>query len=37
MLPELRVERAADFVDKNILDELESEGFFTRLSAKYGK
>jgi hypothetical protein len=36
-VPELRGKRAADFVDKNILDELESEGFFTRLSAKYGK
>ena len=27
-VPELRGKRAADFVDKNILDELESEGFF---------
>jgi NitT/TauT family transport system substrate-binding protein len=36
-VPELRGKRAADFVDKNILDELESEGFFTRLSAKYAK
>jgi NitT/TauT family transport system substrate-binding protein len=36
-VPELRGKRAADFVDKSILDELESEGFFTRLSAKYGK
>ena len=33
-VPELRGKRAADFVDKNILDELESEGFFTRLSAQ---
>jgi NitT/TauT family transport system substrate-binding protein len=36
-VPELRGKRAADFVDKSILDELESEGFFTRLSARYGK
>jgi hypothetical protein len=36
-VPELRGKRAADFVDKNILDELESEGFFARLSDKYGK
>jgi hypothetical protein len=27
---------AADFVDKSILSDLESEGFFSRLSAKYG-
>jgi NitT/TauT family transport system substrate-binding protein len=36
-VPELRGKRAADFVDKSILDELESEGFFTRMSATYGK
>jgi NitT/TauT family transport system substrate-binding protein len=36
-VPELRGKRAADFVDKSILSELESEGFFSRLSAKYGK
>jgi NitT/TauT family transport system substrate-binding protein len=36
-VPELRGKRAADFVDKSILDEFESEGFFTRLSARYGK
>jgi NitT/TauT family transport system substrate-binding protein len=36
-VPELRGKRAADFVDKSILDELENEGFFSRLSAKYGK
>jgi hypothetical protein len=36
-VPELHGKRAADFVDKSILDELENEGFFSRLSAKYGK
>jgi NitT/TauT family transport system substrate-binding protein len=36
-VPELRGKRAADFVDKTILSELESEGLFSRLSAKYGK
>jgi hypothetical protein len=36
-VPELHGKRAADFVDKNILDELESEGLFSRLSAQYGK
>jgi NitT/TauT family transport system substrate-binding protein len=36
-VPELRGKRAADFLDKTILDELETEGFFTRLSARYGK
>jgi NitT/TauT family transport system substrate-binding protein len=36
-VPELRGKRAADFVDKTILSELESEGLFLRLSAKYGK
>ena len=35
--PEFRGKRAADFVDKSILNELENEGLFTRLSAKYGK
>jgi NitT/TauT family transport system substrate-binding protein len=36
-VPELRGKRAADFVDKNILDELETEGFFARLGATYAK
>ena len=33
-VPELRGKRAADFVDKSILTELDREGFFARLSAK---
>ena len=36
-VPEFRGKRAADFVDKSILNELENEGLFARLSAKYGK
>jgi NitT/TauT family transport system substrate-binding protein len=36
-VPEFRGKRAADFIDKSILSELESEGLFSRLSAKYGK
>ena len=36
-VPEFRGKRTADFVDKSILNELENEGLFTRLSAKYGK
>lgn len=36
-VPEFRGKRAADFIDKSILSELESEGFFARLGAKYGK
>jgi NitT/TauT family transport system substrate-binding protein len=36
-VPELRGKWSADFIDKSILDELENEGFFTRLSARYGK
>ena len=36
-VPEFRGKRAADFIDKTILSELESEGLFLRLSAKYGK
>ena len=36
-VPELRGKRAADFIDKTILSELESEGLFSRLSVKYGK
>jgi NitT/TauT family transport system substrate-binding protein len=36
-IPELRGKKAADFVDKTVLTELEREGFFTALSARYGK
>jgi hypothetical protein len=36
-VPELRGKRAADFVDKSILSDLESDGFFASLSAKYSK
>ena len=36
-VPELRGRRAAEFVDKTILSELEREGFFANLSNKYGK
>ena len=36
-VPELRGKRAADFVDKTILADLEREGFFNGLSTKYGK
>ena len=36
-VPEFRGKRAADFIDKTILSELESEGLFSRLSAKYRK
>jgi len=36
-VPELRGKRAADFVDKSILAELEHEGFFTQLAGRYGK
>jgi NitT/TauT family transport system substrate-binding protein len=36
-IPEFRGKRASDFVDKTILAELEREGFFASLQAKYGK
>ena len=36
-VPEFRGKRAADFVDKTILTELEREGFFTTLGNRYGK
>jgi ABC-type nitrate/sulfonate/bicarbonate transport system substrate-binding protein len=36
-IPELRGKKAADFVDKTVLTELEREGFFAALSARYGK
>lgn len=35
--PEFRGKKAADFVDKSILNDLEREGFFTQLASKYGK
>jgi NitT/TauT family transport system substrate-binding protein len=34
---EFRGKRAADFIDKSILTELEHEGFFTQLASRYGK
>jgi len=34
---EFRGKRAADFIDKSILTELEREGFFTQLASRYGK
>ena len=36
-VPELRGKRAGDFVDKSLLIDLEREGFFSQLAAKYGK
>jgi NitT/TauT family transport system substrate-binding protein len=36
-VPELRGKRAADFVDKTILTDLEREGFFAQLASRYGK
>src|SRR5262245_744853 len=36
-VPELRGKRSADFIDKTILSDLDREGFFNTLSAKYGK
>jgi hypothetical protein len=36
-VPEFRGKRAADFVDKTLLIELERDGFFTSLAARYGK
>jgi len=33
-VPELRGKRASDFIDKTILSELESEGFFKRLHSR---
>jgi NitT/TauT family transport system substrate-binding protein len=36
-VPELRGKRAADFVDKTILADLEREGFFAQLASKHGK
>jgi NitT/TauT family transport system substrate-binding protein len=37
MTPEFRGKKVADFIDKTILLDLEREGFFTQLAAKYGK
>jgi hypothetical protein len=36
-VPEFRGKKAADFIDKSILSELEREGFFAQLANKYGK
>jgi NitT/TauT family transport system substrate-binding protein len=36
-VPEMQGKRVADFIDKSILSELDSEGFFAQLAAKYGK
>ena len=36
-IPEMRGKRASDFIDKSILTELENEGFFASLNAKYAK
>jgi ABC-type nitrate/sulfonate/bicarbonate transport system substrate-binding protein len=36
-VPEFRGKKAADFVDKSILTDLEREGFFNQLVGKYGK
>jgi NitT/TauT family transport system substrate-binding protein len=36
-IPEFRGKRAAEFIDKTILMDLEKEGFFTKLAAQYGK
>ena len=36
-IPEFRGKKAADFVDKTILSDLDREGFFTQLASKYGK
>ena len=36
-VPEFRGKKAADFVDKTILTDLDREGFFTQLASKYGK
>jgi NitT/TauT family transport system substrate-binding protein len=36
-VPEFRGKRAADFIDKSLLADLEREGFFDKLATKYGK
>ena len=36
-VPELRGKKAADFIDKTVLAELERDGFFLTLSNRYGK
>jgi NitT/TauT family transport system substrate-binding protein len=36
-VPEMRGKRPADFIDKTILSDLESQGFFTALEKRYGK
>jgi hypothetical protein len=34
---EFRGKKAADFVDKSLLADLDREGFFNQLASKYGK
>jgi hypothetical protein len=36
-VPEFRGKKAADFVDKSLLADLDREGFFNQLATKYGK
>ena len=36
-VPEFRGKLAADFIDKSLLADLDREGFFAKLAAKYGK
>ena len=36
-VPEFRGKKAADFVDKSLLADLDREGFFNQLASKYGK
>ena len=34
---ELRGKKAADFIDKSVLSDLERDGFLTQLANRYGK
>ena len=36
-VPELRGKKAADFIDKSLLSDLERDGFLIQLANKYGK
>src|ERR1044071_5922368 len=36
-VPELRGKKAADFIDKSLLNDLERDGFLNQLANKYGK
>lgn len=36
-IAEFRGKKAADFVDKSILSDLDRDWFFTQLASKYGK